>query len=108
MTRLSVPSLPCVCSINVYLRFGNEGQKANDGESCLLPSLCVALSEPKDTPPVLCLLIGSPLHVHFYDWLTALTMFTSPRFIKTRVFTKHVIVRRILKLYSVMSNHVPV
>lgn len=74
----------------------------------MLPFLCVAFSESKDTPPVLCLLIGSPLHVHFSDWLTAVTMFTSPRFIKTRVFTKHLIVQRIFKLYSVMSNHVPV
>lgn len=91
----------------MHLRFGNEGQKVDGGESCLLPAFCVALSESKDTPPVLCLLIGSLLHVHISDWLTALTMFTSPRFIKT-VFTKHVIVRWIFKLYSVMSNHVPV
>lgn len=40
---------------------------------CCLP--CVLRS--KDTPPVPWLLIGSPVHVHFFDWLTAVTMCTS-------------------------------
>lgn len=58
---------------------------------CCLP--CVLRS--KDTPPVPWLLIGSPVHVHFFDWLTAVTMCTSPSLVKTHVFTLHVIVEDI-------------